>query len=119
MRTSPTMLLLAATLAACGSLARGHALWPAVKLAWPGVRADIDSSPLFPAGQVALLDSAVQADDWTMVSAADPVTIDSAARAGIRAHMDAGEIGPAVASSKIERLDQFVRAIRALQEHLR
>lgn len=118
-RIATTTTALLVVLSSCGSLARSHTLWPAVKLAWPGVRADIEQQGGRMPSDAARLDAAVTADDWTMVAQVDTQAIDTIVRAAIRARLNTGEIGPAVAMSKIERLEQFISALDTLQEHLR
>lgn len=126
------LIVLAATtalaLAGCtGQKARDHVLMPAMALAWPGVSADVQRG----------IDDAAADGDLTMVEAAQwdstLVNFGAAVREGDRTQFAAeagnwpafrafgdrgiadrvedGEIGPGVAASFTERLDNFTEAV--------
>lgn len=83
--------------------------YPALDLAWPGVRVDAERGG---AAQAALDEfaTALQARDTPAVVAGWP-GIHQAAKQGIQAQLDAGDIGPGVADSLAERVIRFEAAI--------
>ena len=99
----------------------GHAidetLLPAMEAAWPGVRADIERAPEGEGVPVMVLDvfeAALGGADYGVMVGVDWPVLEAAAYAGIQARLDAGEIGPGVKISLIERVLRFRYALEAL-----
>ena len=119
-----TILFVCAFSSCAGTTARENVLFPAVKLAWTGVKADVDrglsvtqmteGAALSFSLAETKLDTAIQGDDRTKVSVDDWNLLQPFAWQGVDDRLAKNEVGPNVAESLRERIVQFNRSIRAL-----
>lgn len=115
-RTRAVIAAIIITLAsACaGGVARERVLLPAMRSAWPSIRLQAEhiATPV-EAITVAAMDQAMQIGTEMALASADWQAVKSLAVARIYERTAAGEIGPGVAASLSERVNQFDRAFRA------
>jgi len=110
-----------------GNKARDEAGFRALKVAWPAVKAEVDygvnlmEANGLPPSEVAIarqavveFSGAVERGDRGAILVAAWLTLQGTAEYGIRARAASGEIGPGVADSLLERLNQFGLLIRKM-----
>lgn len=119
MRTATVALLGLLFLPACAGIeAREHALMPAMELALPGLAADAQPAiealdPTEADAARATIDgirAALETRDRSRLVGLDWSGIRSLVLSGIQSRLSAGDIGPGVAASKLERLRLFDEA---------
>lgn len=106
-------VLLAPGCKTLGQRAEESALYPALEQSWPGVRRDAERGD----APVELLDGFHQAlvsRQGIAVKVRWP-TVRSHAQQGIQNRVDELEIGPGVADSLLERVEQFDAGVRRLK----
>lgn len=118
-----TLLLLAAC---AGNKARQEALFPAVQMVWPNVKADIqrgidvaglaDDTVLL--GQIEQIDNAVDNDNYFLLYGVAWSVLEPYGQAGIADRVATGEVHPLVADSLKERLKNFGASLLLLQDEL-
>lgn len=106
-----TFALLAGALCACVAIDKS-ALWPAVKSAWPAVRADVVRGGADPS----MFDPLIDTENAIGLVSAMPTwpAMDASAKVGIQARVAGGEISLGVAQSILERLSNFGIALSQL-----
>jgi len=126
-----TLLFIGAATTGCVSpQAKERVLAPAVELAWPGVRDDLqrgisdgledgeidEETAAGLSDQVFDIGVALAEDDFEALGLAPWEALEVWADRGVQDRVDDGEIGPGVAVSRIERIDQFGRGLDRLRE---
>lgn len=93
--------------ACSGITARQKTLLPAMQIAWPGVKQDLQRGLPPLTEQIDLLDSGVQSGDPAILVRVEWARLADSGGAGITARVDSGEISIGVAASLRERLRNF------------
>lgn len=116
------VLALCSACASAGGAAREQALVPALAQAWPAVRDNLARGAVEQgvdaSGAIAQWESAFAVSDQdALVMLRDQTWADVRALAvlGVDARMQAGEIGPGVAASFLERINRFGSSLEMLR----
>lgn len=104
-------------LSCAGQKARDNVLIPSLEAAWASMRVEAERGGLVTPAQLDTFQVALQDRNKTVIVASWPPIRPSVA-AGIKAQEAAGEIGPGVAASKWERLENFDEAIDRIAERM-